>query len=135
MRVERGAHVRSGGHLGCRRGWHLAARTRGAQWMCLPLALSAGQSARLWSLDISCLVAVAGAAAPAHRGASKSTTIPAQPSGLGTRTADAKALKARSIGLAIEAWVNGLLAVCGTDILRSTISEIGPRRWRLGLFL
>ena len=48
---------------------------------------------------------------------------------------DAKALKARSIGFAIEAWVNGLLAACGTSILRSTISEIGPRRWRLGLLL
>jgi len=35
-------------------------------------------------------------------GAPKALIIPAQPSGLGTRTADAKALKARSIGLAIK---------------------------------
>src|SRR5882724_8246940 len=85
-------------------------------------------------MDISGLVAWA-AAAPAHRGAPKAPIIPAQPTGLGTGTVDADALKARSIGIAIEAWVNGLLAGCGASILRSTISEIGPRRWRLGMLL
>jgi len=64
----------------------------------------------------------------AHREAPKAPLIPAQPSGLGTRTADAKALKARSIGLAIEALVNASLAGCGMSILRSRISDIGPRR-------
>jgi len=88
-----------------------------------------------WSLDISGLVAWAGAAAPARRGAPKAPTIPAQPSGLGTWTADGKAPKARSISLTIEAWVNGLLTGCGTSIPHSTISEIGPRRWRLRLLL
>ena len=84
----------------------------------------------------------------------KAPIIPAQPSGLGNRTGEAKALKARSISVPgitlvefgpmswrqqssvfLETPQNGLLARCGTSILRSMISEIGSRRWRLGLFL
>ena len=53
-----------------------------------------------WSLDIPGVVAWAGAAALLDRGAPKAHIITALPSGLGTQTADAKALKARSIGLA-----------------------------------
>ena len=34
-----------------------------------------------------------------------------------------------------ETTLNGLLTRCGTSILRSMISEIGSRRWRLRLFL
>src|SRR6266542_3763735 len=90
----------------------------------------------------------------ANRGAPKAPTIPAQPSGLGSRTCEAKALKARSISIPgitlvefgpvpwpqqlvffLETPLNGLMAQCGTSILRSMISEIGPRRWRLGLFV
>ena len=56
------------------------------------------------SLDISGLVAWARTAARSHRGAPKAPFIPAQPSGLGTRTADAKALKARFMGLSIQEW-------------------------------
>src|SRR5438105_13427177 len=48
------------------------------------------------------------ATAPANRGAPKARIIPAQPSGLGNRTGDAKALKARSIsipGITLVDWV------------------------------
>src|SRR5436190_6605198 len=80
--------------------------------------------------------------------------MPAQPNGLGNRTGEARALKARSISIPgitlpefvpmpwrqprvffLETPLNGLLARCGTSILRSMISEIGPRRWRLGFFV
>src|SRR6266853_2421776 len=42
----------SGRHLGCRRGRHLAARTRGVQWKCVPEphSHSAGQDARLYGM-------------------------------------------------------------------------------------
>ncbi len=79
--------------------------------------------------------------------------IPAQPSGLGNRRGQAKALKARSISipgirlvefgpspwlqkpvLFLETPLNGVLARFGMSILRSMISEIAQRRWRLGLF-
>jgi len=76
-----------------------------------------------------------GAAALLHRGAPKAPIIPAQPSGLGTQTADVKALKARSVVSAIGASERGLLAGCETNIMHATISENGPRRWRLGLLL
>src|SRR2546421_7660726 len=39
------------------------------------------------------------ATSPANRGAPKAPIIPAQPSGLGNRTGEAKALKARSISI------------------------------------
>ena len=116
--------------------YHLIQFGRTSDWSHAPACLNVMQSAALpWSLDISGLVACGVAPAQAYRGAPKAPIITAQPSGLGTRTADAKALKARSIGLAIEAWVNGLLAARGTSILRSTISEIELRRWRLRLLL
>ena len=77
-----------------------------------------------------------------------------QPGGLGDRTGEAKALKARSISirrmtlvefgpmprrqqtvLLLETPLYGLLAQSGTSILRSMISDTGPRRWRLGCLL
>src|SRR2546430_8578682 len=70
------------------------------------------------------------------RGAPKAPIIPAQPSGLGNRTGEAKALKARSISIPVITLVafgpmswrqqslcfletppKGLLARCGTSIL------------------
>ena len=81
-------------------------------------------------------------AAPANREAPKARIIPAQPSGLGNRTCEAKALKARSIsipGLALvefgpmpwrqqpvffwEILLNGSLARCGTSILRDDLGN------------
>ena len=38
-------------------------------------------------------------------------------------------------GFFLETPLNGLLARCGSSMLRSMMSEIGPRRWRLGLFV
>src|SRR5580765_2478371 len=90
---------------------------------------------RHWRLDIPGVVAWAGAAALLHRTAPKAPIIPAQPSGLGTQTADAKALKARSIVSAIWAAKRGLLVGCETNFRLLTISEIGPRRWRSGLLM
>jgi hypothetical protein len=81
-------------------------------------------------MDIPGVVACAGTAALLHRGAPKAPIIPAQPSGLGAQTTDAKALKVRSIVSAIGATKRGLLAGCETNIVRSTISEIGPHRRR-----
>ena len=63
-----------------------------------------------------------------HPGAPKAPIISAQPNGLGTRVADDKALKARFIGLAIEAW-----QVAERESFQSSSAEIGPRRWRLGV--
>ena len=90
---------------------------------------------RHWSLDIPGVVAWAGAAALLHRRAPKLPLIPAQPSGLGTQTADAKALKARSIFSAIGASERSFWVGCETNIRLLTISEIGPRRWRSGLLM
>jgi len=47
---------RSGGHLGCRRGRHLAARTQAPKRKCLPKsrAISAGQDARLYGRQDAC---------------------------------------------------------------------------------
>src|SRR5436189_4755237 len=76
------------------------------------------------------------------RGAPKAPIIPAQPSGLGNRTGEAKALKARSISIPgitlvefgpmpwrqepvsfLKTALNGLLARCGTNLLLVWESE------------
>src|SRR2546423_15227447 len=41
---------------------------------------------------------------------------------------------AATAGILLGNPLNRLLAQCGTSILRSMVWEIGPRRWRLGLF-
>ena len=78
--------------------------------------------------------------------------IPAQRGGLGNPGGRAKALKVRSIsipGLTLVEFdpmhwrqpvfflvttLTGLLAQCGTSILRSMLWEIGSRRWRWDFF-
>ena len=78
---------------------------------------SARPRAEHWSLGTSALGAVI-----LHCGSPKAPIIPAQPNGLVTQTAEGKALKARSTGLALKTW-------------NQPIPEIAPRRWRWGVDL
>jgi hypothetical protein len=87
-------------------------------------------------LDVSHFV-VPGPAQRHHRMVERQRRPSYQPSPTGWALGrpSAKALKARSIGLAIEVWVNVLPAGCVLSILRSTISQNESRSWRLRLCL
>src|SRR6266545_402522 len=60
--------------------------------------------------------------------------MPAQPSGLGTRPAYAKALKARSIGLASEAYVDGSLVDVERSICARRFRKLGRAVGAWGCF-